>query len=51
MDLSRMFFQEWSGLLRTVVVGVLRTARRLSAHDQAGKEDLGDEPPCGDYGR
>ncbi len=23
MDLSRMFFQEWSGLLRTFLVGVL----------------------------
>ena len=23
MDLSRMFFQDWSGLLRTVVVGGL----------------------------
>ena len=40
MELSRMFFQEWSGLLRTVVVGILAYVALVAFLRVSGKRTL-----------
>jgi len=40
MDLSRMFFQEWTGLLRTVLVGVLAYVALVALLRVSGKRTL-----------
>lgn len=40
MDFSRIWFQDWSGLLRTVVVGILAYVALISILRVSGKRTL-----------